>query len=123
MHKIPLPSVSFFFSFFYKLTIVLLTSKRNFTSHLVIPITYKLKMGDWGLGAETDGWAPSNPHFSEKGNAGADNWNHDSNEPAGNTGGFNDNYNDNYDDGGYKGDANEAGAYANDKCFGCGEEG
>ncbi|GFP56109.1 cellular nucleic acid-binding protein homolog [Trichoderma asperellum] len=80
-------------------------------------------MGDWGLGAETDGWAPSNPHFSEKGNAGADNWNHDSNEPAGNTGDFNDNYNDNYDDGGYKGDANEAGAYANDKCFGCGEEG
>jgi hypothetical protein len=90
-------------------------------------------MADWGGGAETGGWAQSNAHVSEKGNAGADNWG--SNEPAGNTGGFNDNFNDNYDDGGhkgnsnnyddggYKGDANDAGEYGNDKCFGCGEEG
>lgn len=76
-------------------------------------------MGDWGAGAETAGWAPSNPHVSEKENASADNWDHGSTEPAGNTGDFNDNYN----DGGYKGDANNDGAYANDKCFGCGKEG
>lgn len=88
-------------------------------------------MADWGGGAETGGWAQSNPHVSEKGNAEADNWNHGSNEPAGKTGSFNDNYDDggykgdvnNYDDGGYKGDANDAGGYGNDKCFGCGEEG
>lgn len=78
-------------------------------------------MADWSGGAETGGWAQSNAHVSEKGNAGADNWG--SNEPAGNTGGVNDNFNDNYDDGGYKGGANDAGEYGNDKCFGCGEEG
>lgn len=76
-------------------------------------------MADWGGGAETGGWAPSDPHFSEKGNAGADNWNHDSNEPASNTRDLNDNYN----DGGYQDDAKDDGAYANNKCFGCGEEG
>jgi hypothetical protein len=83
-------------------------------------------MGDWDAGAVTGGWAaPSNPHFSEKENTGGDTWNYDSNEPAGNAGDFNgNNYNgDNYNGDDYNGNANEAGAYANEKCFGCGEEG
>lgn len=99
--------------------IIFLTVQRNFISHLIIPISSKLKMANWGGETETGGWAQSNPHVSEKGNAGADNWNYGSNEPAGNNGDFNANY----DDGGYKGDAYGAGEYANEKCFGCGEEG
>jgi hypothetical protein len=105
--------------FFSNFTNISLTIQKNFTSYFFIFISHKLKMANWGIETETGGWAQSNPHVSEKGNAEADNWNYGSNEPAGDTGGFNDNYG----DGGYKGDANDAGDYGNDKCFGWGEEG
>ncbi|KAL7948879.1 hypothetical protein V8C42DRAFT_312580 [Trichoderma barbatum] len=73
-------------------------------------------MGDWNSGVADGGWrAPANHSFSEKENAGPDTWGPDSNQPAGNVG-------DSYDNN-YNGGADEAGAYANEKCFGCGEEG
>lgn len=59
--------------------------------------------------------APPSHSFPEKGNAGADTWDYGSNEPADNVGGF--------DDKNYNGGANDAEGYANEKCFGCGQEG
>jgi hypothetical protein len=69
-------------------------------------------MGDWGTGVADGGWATTNHSFKNN-TAGADTWgSHDFGGGAG----------DSYDNN-YGGGTNDAGAYGNDKCFGCGEEG
>ncbi|KAL7823208.1 hypothetical protein V8C26DRAFT_425318 [Trichoderma gracile] len=70
-------------------------------------------MGDWGTGVADGGWATTATHSFEKETAGADTWG--SNDFGGGAG-------DSYDNN-YGGGTNDAGAYGNDKCFGCGEEG
>ncbi|KAL7801179.1 hypothetical protein V8C43DRAFT_273502 [Trichoderma afarasin] len=76
-------------------------------------------MGDWGAGVADAGWgAPATNSFPDKGNAGGDTWGQDSGQPADDVGYSND---DNYNGGGD--DAGASGAYGNDKCFGCGQEG